>query len=137
MRRGCDGGDPGSCKNLGEIYRAGVPTAGVTADMPKSVPLLRRACEGDVSYCGSLAESYRSAWGVPQDASRAVDLFKKACDSHNVNALRGCAELGEMYERGEAGSPDISSAREYYKLACDNKVDTACQALERLDRGGN
>jgi hypothetical protein len=80
LLKACDGGDAGSCGDLGEMYSGGV---GVSTDVAKVVQLWKKACDGGVTaQCLHLGDFYfYGAPGIlPKDEAKAVALYQKACD---------------------------------------------------------
>jgi TPR repeat protein len=68
--------------------------------------------------------------GVRKDYTRAVELYKKACD---MGDGWGCKSLGGMYEYGEGVAKDSTRARELYKKACDLGAEIGCKFLKSME----
>jgi hypothetical protein len=60
------------------------------------------------------------------DFSKAVILYKKACDN---NDLRGCVNLGDLYASGNGITQDNVQAVSLYTKACDKNEPFGCTSL--------
>jgi TPR repeat protein len=88
-RRGCDGGDPLGCNNLGWIFQQGESTTGI--DLPRAAVLYERACQAENAQgCSNLGNLLIQGMGVNQDTNRGVELLRKGCKLGNE---WGCHEL--------------------------------------------
>ena len=54
--------------------------------------------------------------GIAQDEAKAVELFQRAADLGNADAM---VRLGECYDDGEGVEQDKSKAVEWYQRAAD------------------
>ncbi len=90
-QRGCDGGDPAGCNNLGTIYQFGA--LGLAADRARAAALYERACHaGHLEACANLGSLYlEDPAASTQQKARARTLLKQACDA---GISRACARLG-------------------------------------------
>jgi hypothetical protein len=61
-----------------------------------------------------------------RDLPRAMDLYRKACDS---GERQGCNNLGLMYYNGEAVAKDLGRAANLFKRACDAGGPGGCMNL--------
>ncbi len=90
--KGCDGGDPYSCYQIGGMYVGLVGEPGVIPrDIRKTVRYWRRGCErgGTVGAeaCFALAMAYqKGSFGVPRTPSKADKYFRKGCPAGNQDA---------------------------------------------------
>lgn len=52
-------------------------------EMLKTVPYIEKFCneQGNGQACETLAESYRKGGGLPKDNAKALEYYKKACDT--------------------------------------------------------
>lgn len=112
--RACGFNDPYGCNNAGDIYFNG--TDGVTADIPKGVPLLEKACDKGLHLsCVTLADAYRNeTHGFPHDLTRAYQLYTKA--GEEPAALNG---LGLMYDAGEGRTANQPKAFGLFNKSCE------------------
>jgi TPR repeat protein len=72
---------------------------------------------------------YANGEGVPQDASKAVELFKKAAEQGNVDAQNN---LGVMYYSGEGVSRDTDKAKEWFSKAAAQGNEEAKANLDAM-----
>ena len=153
--RACEGGYAPSCNSLGFLYRSG---EGVGLDATRATALFSQACEGgNATGCYNLGNLYRNgtAWrtpsrrqrrccnnlgalsgrgeGVGLDASRAAELFSRACEG---GVASGCTDLGILYRKGEGVGLDASRAAELFSRACEGGVASGCTDLGILYRKG-
>jgi TPR repeat protein len=66
---------------------------------------------------------------VPQDAAKAVELFKQAADQGNVDAQNN---LGVMYYSGEGVPRDSDKAKEWFTKAAAQGNEDAKANLEAM-----
>ena len=66
---------------------------------------------------------------MPQDFSKAKELYEKAC---NGGKASGCFNLGELYRAEEGVPQDFSKAKELYKKACDEGLEVGCEKYHSL-----
>lgn len=64
--------------------------------------------------------------------SKAIELFKKSCDS-KINAPT-CGLLGVIYEEGRGVDVDLKKATHYYSKGCDLNYTKSCINLANLYR---
>ncbi len=73
---------------------------------------------------------YDEGKGVAKDDYKAVELYRKSCNSGNA---KGCNNLGVMYETGKGGLPvDYKKAIKLYRKACNMGIASACTNLGNL-----
>ena len=65
----------------------------------------------------SLGVMYANGMGAPQDATQAVNWFRKAADQGNADAQ---ANLGAMYDKGQGVSQDFVQAVNWFRRAADH-----------------
>lgn len=119
----CNGGDAGSCVNLGGLYLSG---NGVPADPARGSQLFQQACDsGDMLGCGNLGISYLNAVGVNQDFRHAASLLTRACD---VGISWSCGFLGSMHASGLGMPVDLRAAASRFQQACSGGDAEGCKA---------
>jgi TPR repeat protein len=89
----------------------------------------RHAREGDVEAAFLLASALDSGLAVAKDASRAAELYRKACDG---GQLAACSNLGERYLEGTGVPKDPGRAAELLRRACNGQAMHSCWALALL-----
>lgn len=123
----CEGGNDGSCSNLGYLYEHG---QGVTQDYKRAAQFYQKACDDGAAFgCSNLANLYTNGQGVAQEYERAAQLYKKACDG---SAAVGCSNLGYLYEHGQGVAQDYNHAAQFYQKACDGGYASACADSKRV-----
>ena len=87
----------------------------------------RPACEaGDAKSCQTLGFWHQTGFfGVTQDLTHAVELYRQACLGGEMG---GCYSLAAMYETGEGVTRDPAAAAHLYQLACDGAQMGCSQA---------
>jgi hypothetical protein len=128
--KGCLGGDPLGCRELGRIYNFGSP--GYTKDQAKAVSNWSKACEGgDKVGCSFLGAAYAEGSGVTKDGNKAVMYRQRACDGGFAPA---CSGAGEMYEYGQGIPKNAMLAEQMYQRGCFRGFDFAssCAGLGRV-----
>jgi uncharacterized protein len=79
MQRGCDGGDPFACYELGQILME-EPATHVLGNAMRATALYQRACDLDLATaCYNLAWQYLQGTGALRDEPRGRELERKAC----------------------------------------------------------
>jgi TPR repeat protein len=123
-RRGCDGGEPRGCAQLGLLYFQGY---GVHQELARAVELFKRGCDGgDLDGCANLGTCYDHGLGVEKNAARAFELFTSACNGGKQFA---CTFLAFIYDDGKGVKRDIERAIGLYQRACDAGDALACTSL--------
>lgn len=117
-KRGCDGGDPAACVELGLKVEKG---DGVTANPARAVALFEAACsKGFATGCfhaGGFLVSHD-----PPKFELALEAFAKSCD---LGEGRACFEAGDLLSSGDLPE-DTARAKAFFKRACDANVDGGC-----------
>lgn len=127
FEKSCDGGNAGSCRNLGYMYDEGL---GVARDYSRARDLYAKSCDdGDMAGCNNLGVLYDNSRGVVQDYDRAVQLYQKACAGGSMLA---CKNQGFMYEAGRGVQRNYLRARQLYQQACDGSEMVGCTSLAYL-----
>jgi len=120
--RACDLGLSSACANLAEFVRA------------DGQDVFLRACDrGDGVSCFILGSLLMNGVGVPQDAVRAVSLFRLSCES---GWPRGCGRLGESYLWGEGTAVDQAKAIESFEKGCRGRYPPSCFNVAMMYRRG-
>ncbi|MBO6259136.1 MAG: sel1 repeat family protein [Succinivibrio sp.] len=110
--KNCSSGDDKSC-----------------AMLKKQLQYSRSKCDlNDSQGCFYLGYQLDMGYGVEEDNSSAIDIYKKGCQ---LGSSSSCYNLGIMYEDGEGIAADPKSARTYYQKACDLDNESACKALKK------
>jgi uncharacterized protein len=61
----------------------------MSGDHAGAIPWFQRACDGKSQLgCLGLGTLYKDGRGVPKDAAKSKDLFKKACDGKVAAACK-------------------------------------------------
>lgn len=79
-------------------------------------------------YLGGI---YEYGLGVKKDVNKAVELYEKAVDLQNPQAMY---IVGKMYEKGEYKEKNITKARDYYQNAAKLGSPEAKKAYDRLNK---
>jgi TPR repeat protein len=89
LSHACDLGKADACDATGKVLLHGADLG--PAVLEQAAQAFRRGCAGDdFAACSDLGVMYGRGQGVPQDLSRARELFQKACDG---GAQSGCDNL--------------------------------------------
>ncbi|HJF82550.1 tetratricopeptide repeat protein [Helicobacter pullorum] len=67
--------------------------------------------------------------GIKKDATKAMELYRRACDLGNTE---GCTELGDNYARGHGVRQDYKKAMEFFGKACDLGEQKGCDAYKEM-----
>ena len=94
-----------------------------SAETPEE--LTRQCQKGNAGACVTLGLMYAGT-GVTQDAVKAVELFRKACEGQQAG---GCGNLGYMYGTGTGVTQDAVKAVDLYRQACDGQHANGCNNL--------
>ncbi|HEY0553097.1 MAG TPA: hypothetical protein VGG20_02465, partial [Thermoanaerobaculia bacterium] len=79
LQRGCDGGNPAACHDLGKILTE-EPAASMPGNATRATVVLQRACDKDLApACHTLAWQYLRETSAHRDLTRGRDLELKAC----------------------------------------------------------
>ena len=84
-----------------------------------------------MASCHNMGTFYELGQGVKQDYTKALELFKKACDRAYGPA---CASLGELYIDGRGAQADIKLARRYLSRACELGGRDACKRRKEIKK---
>ncbi|WP_394838183.1 rhomboid family intramembrane serine protease [Pendulispora rubella] len=125
--RSCDQGSALGCEYLARIYQEGL---GTPKDDAQVLRILDRCCErGDSQAC------YEQGAMLAKDpaATRAIDLFEKACTSPRKRVLAACVSLSEYYRVGRGRPKDLAHARALVQEACDIGYEDGCAGIILID----
>ncbi len=87
FNQACDRRYAPACKNLGTLYIEGIVAHDYQPD-PRGAEYMRRGCEdGDAEACLFYGDFLEQGRGVAQDAAKAKESFRRACDKGDK---RGC-----------------------------------------------
>lgn len=87
------------------------------------INLENKCYSGESYYCTPLANYYYAGVATSQNKSRAIDLWKKAC---NINVAEACFNLGKAYLNREEGLRGNKTAIKLLTKACDKRERRAC-----------
>jgi serine/threonine protein kinase len=109
---------------------------GVVRDEPAALALFLAAAEkGHSGSVNAAGEMFLNGDGCPApDYQRAAELFKKAADMGNSDAMRN---LGDCFYFGRGVKTDYSRAAELYSAAAEKNNGAAMFALARAYIAGN
>jgi TPR repeat protein len=85
-----------------------------------------RCRRGHVPSCSAAGVFYLEGKGVSKDETKALTLFKRACDESDPPA---CRHLGSMYKNGQWVPKDDGQAAKLHQRACDLGDGVACRVL--------
>ena len=120
--KGCDGGDPSGCYNVGLMYEKG---RGVAVDLEVAFAAYVEGCEGRFpKACENLALLYQDGRGVKASATRAVEFHRRACpgDPEESDAA-ACVNLAEALQSGTTVPADPKAAAKLFASICDRVAD--------------
>ncbi len=106
-KKGCDDGDPTSCRNLGIAYLEGraLPTSTAAASV-----WLSRACRlDDPIGCRVLGAMTIQGLGVPTDVDAGVAMLRRACDRKDTEACEAITKIDAANGSGSSGQAARSS----------------------------
>lgn len=116
LQRGCDGGNPSACHDLGKILTE-EPAASVPGNATRATVLLQRACDKDLApACHSLAWQYLRETSAHRDLPRGRDLELKAC---KLGTSEACDDLVDLESPAASA---LATAAKY----CDLGGERAC-----------
>lgn len=104
-----------------EIHQAcpGAESAGLKRDPEEAVKWFKKAADsGDLSGLFLLAEAYQKGTGVPQDFSKAKELYEEGASRGDWEAAQA---ISHMYFNGEAGEKDKELGERWFRKALDLK----------------
>jgi TPR repeat protein len=130
---------PEGCNNLGMMLLSG---EGVAPSVRQAADAFERACDlleigtygvlyglpttGSLEGCLDLGSLLAEGGQMPQNLSRAAELFKKACDGGSSPA---CTRLGQSYLSGTGVTKDPALAAAAYRKACEGSDAGGCYGL--------
>jgi len=113
-RRACDGGNGRGCNTLILLH----PEAATKEEIAYVLDRYRAICDGggDPEACMGLGDVYRVGTHAPADASRANELYAKACNADHPTA---CNNLGAMLAMAPNGRKNSAEVMKLYAKACN------------------
>ncbi|ETD26520.1 SEL1-like repeat protein [Helicobacter canis] len=129
-QKGCDIDNLYSCNNLGSHYLDDMK------NYTQAFKFFTKACDGgNMNACGNLGILYAEGKGVKQNGAKALELYRKACDSGS--AKYSCGGIGRIYYYGNGVKKDFIKARSYFAKGCELKNDAyACSQLGNMYANG-
>ncbi|MCE2029791.1 caspase family protein [Sessilibacter corallicola] len=95
--------------------------------------LLDNCNNGNTSDCVSLGYDFDIGDGVPQNYTKASELYLKGCEGGEA---RGCTNLGVLYEKGRGVTQNYTKARDLYLKGCEGGEARGCTNLGVLYEKG-
>lgn len=138
LEKGCDGGDPEGCRDLGNAYREG---RRVTKDASKSDALYKKAiglfeascAKKRAKSCDLLGHMTGQGWGIAKNEDeekrlrkQAIELFEAACSAADPAS---CAPAGDAYQVGFWVPKDLPRASKLLGVGCDANGGESCFLL--------
>ena len=109
------------CRGLADTFRKD----GRVSEERRSFAVEVYKCAADYTGgCNNMGVAYMAGRGVPADPSRAVELYRKACDAGD---MIGCSNLGRCFETGRGVARNPERAAALLKQACAGGYDNACR----------
>lgn len=125
MQRGCDGGDPVACDDLGKMLTE-EPAASVPGNAARAIVLYQHGCELDLaSACHNLAGQYLRDNSPRHDDLRGRELEQKACQ---LGESAACDQLA-TFESSSASA--FTTAEKYCDLWGGEACYKACFLLAK------
>ncbi|MGH6695244.1 MAG: tetratricopeptide repeat protein [Sphingopyxis sp.] len=157
FRRGCDLGNAAACDAVEQVEAflasateadgaaaeadsaaAAVAAAEAAAEpepdpsdpAPVTFEAMRQGCDdGAAIDCLTLGHMYRDGNGAPQDAARAIAMYRTACDiskSDDPYGSYACHFAAAAYESGDGLPQDLARALQLYEKSCKAGNDDSC-----------
>lgn len=132
FKKGCHGGMPVSCYNLGIMSQKGLGNIGKSAIAAWGY--YDKACGGDyANACFNQATLTNDMPTVTNPDKEATRLYQKACD---LGSIKGCFNLGNAYHKGTGIKQDYKKSFELFSLACKNNIAQACYNMGGMFKNG-
>jgi len=135
LQKACDGDGiaaGAACWNIAHIYS--YDREGIARDDVKRFEYQKLACDrGWTISCSQLGGLYKHGIGHPQDASKALFYYAKACDDNN--AAGGCYYLMEMYKNGDGVEKNITKANQLNIKICEFSGKLCGEAAKLYEYG--
>ena len=105
---------------------------GVEQSFIEAVYYLKQAIEkGYEESKGLLGQCYYAGQGVEQSYGKAVELWEDLAKKGNGAAQYNIALC---YYKGKGVESSVDKAMEYLRMACENRVDEACNLLNKIKK---
>ena len=112
LERSCDMSNPDEgCTELAEALMSGTYVA---RDAKRGGELAIRLCDAGQATCRLAGNALEHGLGTPQDATKAVAAYTKACDAPDA---RACKELARLTRIGKGTKKDPAEADRLMKRA--------------------
>jgi len=109
-------GNDAATFELALLLNRGEP--GVPQDQPRAAQLFEEAhSAGHIQATCELALVYQFGEGVPEDLTRAVELYEAAAIQGCTKAMKSLVEIGAMYLTGDGVEHDMSEAVRLFEFA--------------------
>ena len=110
------------------------PTLDPTGAVEPTATEAKSLCEGrEPTHCHELGRAYHKGDGVPEDLTRAAQLYRESCDG---GYTLGCYDLGKLYKDGKGVDRDLTRASMIFEKVCDTGEMMGCNNLGTLYRDG-
>jgi len=137
----CVEGLAAKCTTLGIIHAYG-PRKNIELSetyFARGFELNVTACDkGDMDACGRLGSIFYGGYGVEKSIPKALELFKKTCDS---SVAQSCNRLGghflkKSYRDLQQSKLYFTKARQLFHVECSSENQASCNELSHLlERG--
>lgn len=105
---------------------------GVEQSFAEAVYYLKQAIDkGYEEATALLGQCYYAGQGVEQSYEKAVELWEDLAKKGNATAQYNTALC---YYKGKGVESSIDKAMEYLRMACENRVDAACNLLNKIKK---
>ncbi|MXS79552.1 MULTISPECIES: tetratricopeptide repeat protein [Nitrosomonas] len=136
LRKKAEAGDAEAQNGLGSMYFSGEAVSHDAQGNPLSKDpeaaagwFYRAAEQGHADAQFNLGLLYFTGEGVPQDKTKAVELFTKAAEQGNIDAQNN---LGVIYLLGEGVEQNTNKAVEWFEKAAEQGNEEAIKNLEAV-----
>jgi TPR repeat protein len=124
LKRAADSGHIQAQRALPQVENVAENRKKESAEAALKLATIRTAADsGNLESQRTLANYYIEGIGVTQDASTAIEWYKKAAQSGDAAAAR---QIGVLYDKGRGVSVDYVEAVKWYKVAAE-KGDSQAQ----------
>lgn len=126
----CNNSYKEACSMLSKMYSKNIK---VKSNRQSYIRYSNKACKlGDADSCYDLGMQYYKGNGhyIHMDHLKALLLFNRACENHNLQA---CDNMATMYAEGGLGiSKNIKLAKSFFKQSCDLGYEPSCVKLAKI-----
>ncbi|MEZ4219405.1 MAG: tetratricopeptide repeat protein [Polyangiaceae bacterium] len=123
LKRGCDGGNPHACFELGSMQ--------MRKDAKAGFALTEKACAfGDGWICWNVGNwLLRGTPNIPKDETKAALLIERGC---SLGYAPSCASYAGLFINGVGVKTDVERGLSMYRKLCDNGHPQYCHQLGSL-----